>query len=227
MQQIVHTLRQIARHEVGQHWHAGLAVVKTLHAADASNHLYACTVQLRETGLVLPKVPIATGVTGMASLPRENDLVIVLFIGGDAHAPVVIGRLYNEIVAPPDNAPGDWVTVLPGDEADTDKRLELRVKTPGDGTRAIHLQLGGSVEIAVNIDDAGIELKAQDTTFKLTQSSSSDGKAELKVGDSSVTIEQGGDVKIEAAGTLTLKANKIELSGDLSVKVAGQTIDLN
>lgn len=201
--------------------------MKTLHAADASNHLYACTVQLRETGLVLPKVPIATGVTGMASLPRENDLVIVLFIGGDAHAPVVIGRLYNEIVAPPDNAPGEWVTVLPGDEADTDKRLELRVKTPGDGTRAIHLQLGGSVEIAVNIDDAGIELKAQDTTFKLTQSSSSDGKAELKVGDSSVTIEQGGDVKIEAAGTLTLKANKIELSGDLSVKVAGQTIDLN
>lgn len=100
------------------------------------------------------------------------------------------------------------MTVLPGDEADTDKRLELRVKTPGDGTRAIHLQLGGSVEIAVNIDDAGIELKAQDTTFKLTQSSSSDGKAELKVGDSSVTIEQGGDVKIEAAGIIDIESEQ-------------------
>lgn len=227
MQQIVHTLRQIARHEVEQHWHAGLAVVKTLHTSDTSNHLYACTVQLRETGLVLPKVPIATGLIGVAALPRENDLVIVVFIGGDVHAPVVIGRLYNESVTPPDNSPGEWVTVLPGDESDKEKRLELRVKTPGDGSRSIHLQLGGSVEIAVNIDDGGIELKAQDTTLKLTQSSSSDGKAELKVGDSSVTIEQGGDVKIEAAGTLTIKANKIEISGDMSVKVAGQTIDLN
>lgn len=227
MQQIVHTMRQIARHEVEQHWQASLAVVTTLHAADASNHLYACTVQLRESGLVLPKVPIATGLTGMAALPRENDLVIVLFIGGDAHAPVVIGRLYNEAVAPPENAPGDWVTVLPGDEGDAEKRLELRVKTPGDGSRDIQLKLGGSVEIALTINDGGIELKAQDTTLKLTQSSSSDGKAELKVGDSSVTIEQGGDVKVEAAGTLTLKANKIEISGDVSVKVAGQTIDLN
>ncbi|MDB6062019.1 MAG: hypothetical protein JWM78_2122 [Verrucomicrobiaceae bacterium] len=227
MQQIVQTIRQIARHEVEQHWHPCLAVVKTLHTTDDSNQLYACTVQLRETGLVLPKVPIATSVTGAAALPRENDLVIVLFLGGDAHAPVVIGRLYNEIVAPPNNKPGEWVTVLPGDETGIDKRVELRVNTPGDGSRDIQLKLGGDVEIAININDGGIELKAQDTTFKLTQSSSSDGKAELKVGDSSVIVEQGGDIKIEASGTLTLKANKIEISGDTSVKVAGQTIDLN
>jgi uncharacterized protein involved in type VI secretion and phage assembly len=227
MQRIVHTLRQIARHEMQQHWHASLAIVKSVHGADASNQYYACTVQLRETGLVLPKVPIATSVTGVAALPRENDLVVVQFIGGDLHAPVVIGRLYNEIVAPPQNAPGEYVTVLPGDESSTDKRLELRINTPGDGTRAIKLLLDGSVAIALNIDNGGIELKAQDTVLKLTQSSSSDGKAELKVGDSSVTIEQGGDITIEATGTLKLKANKIEIAGDASVKVTGQSIDLN
>lgn len=227
MQQIVHTIRQIARHELEQHWHASLAVVKTLYPCDASNHLYACTVQLRESGLVLPKVPIATGLTGMVTLPRENDLVIVLFIGGDAHSPVVIGRLYNDTVAPPENQPGDWVTVLPGDEDSEDKRLELRVRTPGDGSRDIQLKLGGSVEISISVTDGGIALKAQDTTLKLSQSSSSDGQAELKVGDSSVVINQGGDIQVEATGTLTLKANKIEISGDLSVKVAGQTIELN
>lgn len=227
MQRIVHTMRQIARHEVQQHWYPSLAVVKALHGADASDHFYACTVQLRETGLVLPKVPIAAPVTGVAALPRENDLVIVLFVGGDLHAPVIVGRLYNEIVTPPENAPGEWVTILPGDESGTDKRLELRVNTPGDGSRDIQLKLDGSVAIAVNINDGGIELKAQDTVLKLSQSSSSDGKAELTVGDSSVTIEQGGNVTVEAKGTLTLKANKIEISGDTSVKVAGQTIDLN
>jgi hypothetical protein len=46
------------------------------------------------------------------------------------------------------------------------------------------------------------------------------------VGDSTVTMEQGGDVKIVAKGTLSLKASKIELNGD-TVKVAGQTVELN
>lgn len=227
MQQIVHTMRQIARHEVAQHWHAALAVVKTLHATDAANQLYACTVQLRETGLVLPKVPIATQGIGIASLPREGDLVVVAFIGGDLHAPCVIGRLYNESVKPPENAPGEWVTVLPGNESDATKRLELRVKTPGDGSRAVHMQLSGSVAIEIIVDDGSIQLNAQNATFKLTQSSASDAKAELKVGDSKITMEQGGDVSIEASGTLKLKAAKIEISGDATVKVSGQTIDLN
>jgi uncharacterized protein involved in type VI secretion and phage assembly len=227
MQRIVHTLRQIARHEVQQQWQPSFAVVKSVHGADASNKYYACTVQLRETGLVLPKVPIATSVTGLAALPRENDLVVVQFIGGDLHAPVVVGRLYNEIVAPPDNAPGEFVAVLPGDEDSTDKRLELRINTPGDGTRDIKLLLDGSVAVALNIDNGGIELKAQDTSLKLTQSSSSDGVAELKVGDSSIKVEQSGDITIEATGTLKLKANQIEIAGDSSVKVSGQSIDLN
>jgi uncharacterized protein involved in type VI secretion and phage assembly len=226
MQRIVQTIRQIARHEVGQSWNASLAVVKALHGANGESH-YACTVELRETGLVLPRVPVATGLIGVAALPREKDLVIVVFAGGDLHAPVVVGRLYSEDVAPPQNTPGEFVAVLPGDETSEDKRLELRIKTPGDGTRDIQLKLAGSVEVGVTIDDKGLEFKVQDTVLKLSQSSSSDGKAELQVGDSRVVVEQGGNLTIEASGTLKLKAAKIEISGDATVKVAGQTIDLN
>jgi hypothetical protein len=227
MQRIVRTLRQIARHEVQQHWHPALAVVKSVHGNDGSSPLYACTVVLRETGLVLPKVPLAVGVTGAAALPRENDLVVVVFIGGDLHAPVVVGRLYNEQVAPPQNGPGEWVAVLPGDETRKDRRLEFRVNTPGDGSRDMQLTLDGSVRIMLHVFDGGIELKAQDTSLKLTQSSSSDGKAELKVGDSKVAIEQNGNVSVEASGTLTLTASRVEITGDATVKVAGQVIKLN
>jgi phage baseplate assembly protein gpV len=163
----------------------------------------------------------------MASLPRENDLVVVLFPGGDLHAAVVVGRLYNEEVAPPQLVQGEFVTVLPGDEDSADKRLELRVKTPGDGTRTLTLTLDGTVKVQLGITDDGITLQAQDTQLTLQQTGSSDGKAELKVGDSTVTMEQGGDVKIVAKGTLSLKASKIELNGDTSVKVAGQTVELN
>jgi len=188
---------------------------------------YNCSVRLRESGLVLPEVPIATGVMGLAGLPSENDLVLVAFAQGDLHAPIVIGRLYNENIAPPNNDSGEFVASLPGGETDTDKLLELRVKTPGGGTRSLHLTLDGNVKVEVVIDDSGIELTAQDTSLKLTQSSSSDGKAELKVGNSTITVEQGGNITVEAEGTLKLKANQIEISGDTTVKIAGQTVNLN
>lgn len=226
MHRVVHTMRQVARHEIEQHWGASLGVVTSLHGANGEKR-YACTVQLRESGLVLPKVPIATGLIGTAALPREQDLVVVLFVGGDSHAPVVVGRLYNEVVEPPANEPGELVAVLPGDETAPDQRLELRVKTPGDGTRSLHLTLDGSVKVELVVDDGGLRLQAQDTRLSLTQSSASDGKAELQVGGSKVVVEQGGDVTIEAAGTLKLKASTIEISGDASVKIVGQTIDLN
>ena len=225
-QQAVNTIRRIARHEVEQRNAVALGVVQSLHGSN-DEPSYACTVALRDSGIVLPKVPIATGLIGTAALPREKDLVVVAFAGGDLHAPVVLGRLYSEQVAPPDNGPGEFVLSLPGDETQTDRTLAMRVATPGDGTRSLKITLDGAVKIEIEINDQGVSVQAQDAALKLTQTSGSDGKAELKVGDSKITIEQSGNVTIEASGTLTLKGSKVEVSGDTNVKIAGTTVDLN
>lgn len=227
MHRAVQTIRQIARHEVEQRWSSALGVVKSVHGNDGSEERYACTVVLRDTGIVLPKVPIATGMIGSASLPREKDLVMIVFAGGDLHDPVVMGRLYSDDVAPPKNGPGEMVTCLPGDETDATKRLELRVVTPGDGTRGVTLTLDGAVKVSIEIKDDGVNVVTGDCSIKLTQTSSSDGQAEIRVGDSKITMAQSGDVGVEASGTLTLKGSKVEIDGDTSVKVAGSTIDLN
>jgi uncharacterized protein involved in type VI secretion and phage assembly len=184
-------------------------------------------VELRDTKIVLPKVPIATGMIGTAALPREKDLVVVVFAGGDLHEPVVVGRLYSDDVDPPENAAGELVAVLPGDEASSDKRVELKVATPGDGTRDITLTLDGPVKVFLEITDDGVTIQTGDASIKLSQSSASDGQAEVKVGDSKITLTQTGDVTIEASGTLKLQGTKVEINGDASVKVAGTTIDLN
>lgn len=226
MQRMVETIRTIARDAAAQQWSSALGVVTSLHGGNGES-AYACTLKLRETGIVLPRVPIATGLIGVAALPRENDLVLVVFAGGDPHAPFVVGRIYDEEVAPPENGPGQLVASLPGDETDASKALRLTVEAPGDGTRSLRLLLDGSVQVELLVDDGGVCVRAQDAEFRLSQSGASDGKAELKVGGSSIVVEQGGDVTVEAEGTLTLKAPKVEISGDASVKVAGQTIDLN
>lgn len=223
MHRMVQTIQQIARHEVAQQAAPCLAVVREVHTTGPD---YACTVQLRDSGVVLPKVPIAVQFIGFASIPRERDLVLVAFAGGDLHAPVVIGRLYNEEVGPPQNAPGELVSILPGDETAETKRIELRVATGGN--RSLKLNLAGdSVSIELAVDDDGIHFKTQDVTLDLTQSSASDGKAELKVGDAKVTLEQAGDVSVETKGKLSLKAADIEIKADASVKISGTTVDLN
>ena len=222
-QQLVQTVRGIARDEARQRWTTAAAVVRSVHGGGE----HACTVQLRESGLVLPRVPIAVGLLGVVALPNEGDLVVVAFAGGDVHGGVVIGRLYDENVAPPDHGPGQLVLNLPAGETADDSRLLLTVAVPGDGTRSATLTLGGSVTVSVAIDDGGVVVTAGEATLSLTQSSSSDGTAELKVGGSSVLIEQGGDVTVKATGTLTLQATNVEISGDATVKVAGQTIALN
>ncbi len=222
----VQAIRQIARHEVEQHVGAALGVVQSVQGSNGEK-AYSCSVQLRDSGLVLPKVPIATGMIGAAGLPREKDLVVVVFMGGDLHAPVVVGRLYSEKVAPPKNGPGELVLNLPGDETDAQKALVLRIETPGDGTRSLKLTLDGQVKVEMEINDQGVNIKAQDASLKLSQTSASDGVAEMKVGGSKITIEQSGDVTIEASGKLLLKGSKVEVSGDASVKIAGTTVDLN
>jgi uncharacterized protein involved in type VI secretion and phage assembly len=226
MHRLVNTIGQIARHEASQHCFVSLGVVKSVYGANGEKH-YACSVELRDTGIVLPKVPIATGLIGTVALPREKDLVVIVFAGGDLHNPVVMGRLYSEDVDPPQHGPGEFAALLPGDEASADKRLELRVKTPGDGTRAINLVLDGSVKVELNIDDEGVRISTGDVQFNLKQTSASDGQAELKIGDSKILVEQSGNLTIEASGTLTLKGAKVEISGDSSVKIAGTEVDLN
>ena len=222
---IVGTMRAVARDEAASRWHPALGVVTSTHGGTTS---HACTVKLRETDLVLPKVPIASGLLGTAALPAEGDLVVVAFAGGDLHAPVVLGRLYDDEIAPPDHDPGELIVSLPGGETDETKALKVALRTPGDGTRRLEVTLSGSsVTISIAVSDDTILLQAQDAKLELTQSGSSDGRATLSVGDSSVTVEQGGDITITATGALKLKGSTVEIDGETTVKVAGQTIDLN
>jgi uncharacterized protein involved in type VI secretion and phage assembly len=219
-------MRAIARDELEQQWNVALGLVTSVHGANGQAQ-HACTVQLREPALVLPKVPIAVGLLGFAALPAEGDLVVVAFAGGDLHAPVVVGRVYDEALAPPKHEPGELVLSLPGGEADDKKALVLRITTPGDGKRTLTLTLAGEQTMELTIDDHTIQLKAEKASLKLSQSGGSDGKVELEAGDAKLVLDQGGDATLETTGKLTLKGKDVEIAGDASIKIAGQKVDLN
>lgn len=225
-QEIVQTMQRIARHEAGKVWAPALATVTSVHPGNGKPD-YACTVRLRESGMVLPRVPIATGVVGVVALPSIDDLVVVLFIGGDLHAPVVVGRLYHRDLVPPEHGAGEVAGWLPGAGPAEDETIRFTVRTPDAGPRAIEVSIAGEVDVKIIVNEERIELQAGKTALTLLQTSGSDGRAELKVGDASVLIEQSGDVSIVATGALDLKAKEVRISGEASVKVTGQIIDLN
>jgi len=201
------TIRRIVQEEMGQIRTAELAVVEEQHADE-----FAATVKLRDSGIVLRKVPVATQRIGAASIPAVGDLVLVQFVGGDVNAPIITGRLYNDEDRPPANDDGQAILHLPLDAGDDDAvHWELH---SGD-KREIVLKLGGGLELNLRDDDPVVELSVDG------------GKATLKIErDGAVTLESQGNLKVKGADvSLEGDSIKVEASGELNLK--GAKVNLN
>jgi phage baseplate assembly protein gpV len=217
---IVNTVRAVARDEVDRRPYIAIAEVTSIHGGTDA---HACSVKLRETGVVLPKVPIAVGVLGYAALPSPGDLAVVAFAGGDLHAPVAVGFLYDDKTSPPEHGEREAILSYPGGESDTTKVVQLALKAPDADTRSLVVTIDGSPKVEASILHDSIVLAAGDAKLTLDGG----GKGTFEVGDAKIELKKDGNITIEAGQKLTLKATQIEITGDATVKVAGQTIDLN
>ncbi len=207
-------IRRIVRQEMLALHLAELGVVQEAHPhadkGDDNNH--ACTVRLRDTGLVLPRVPVAVGRKGLASIPDVGDLVLVQFIGGDVNAPVITGSLYNDEDRPPVNDTGQVSLTLPIDAEEGDG---VHAVISSASERSATLTLGASLKIELKDDDPVVKIDVGDGSATLTIAS--DGTLTIKSGKA-IALE-GGEVSIkgstitaEAQGEMTLKGSVINLN---------------
>ena len=227
MSRLVDIVGAIARHEAGRFPACELAVVTSnFDDADGADS-HTVSIELTDSGLALPRVPVASGVTGAAALPRQGDLVLVVFPRGDLSSAVVLGPVYSDARRPPKHSRDEVALVWPGDADDPDKdAVEMRVSADGSA-RAVTVSLGGDKDARVAIEDGAITLAAGGVSLKLGHSSASDGTVEVAAGGSVVSIKQDGDVAIEAQGKLTIKAMSVEIEGQTEVKVNGQLVKIN
>lgn len=180
------------------------------HADDGDFDNYECNVEIAGLDGELRRVPVATPHIGTACIPNVGDLVLVAFVRGDVHQPVIIGRLYNDEDRPPVNKPNEFIHRLPLHAEDSEAiKIELR-KQDGDPPREILIELADKIK--VRIVDSEIAAQAGETKLTLSQPGSSDGLITVEAGKSKLTINQDGDVLVESQGALSLKA-----SGDLSL----------
>src|SRR5712691_5092594 len=76
METIVSTIQEIVRHELRQVRIAELGLVEDVfpHSGNGDSDNYGCDVRLKNSGLLLKRVPIAIGHIGTAAIPNKGDL---------------------------------------------------------------------------------------------------------------------------------------------------------
>jgi phage baseplate assembly protein gpV len=223
------TIQAIARHEAERRpaCELGVVVGRFDNADGSAEKAHTVNVRLRESGVVVPNLPVAAAVGGAAGLPRPDDLVLVLFPAGDLTAGIVVGTVYGNERRPPQFGPDDLVLVWPGEAEDPDAdAVRIRVGKD-DAGRHVEVSLLGDKQAELTIGDGAITLKTAEASVSLQHGSSSDAKVTLKAGDASFELQQGGDVVLKTSGSLTLDADSIEIKGRSSIKVNGQTVEIN
>jgi uncharacterized protein involved in type VI secretion and phage assembly len=211
------SISRIARHEALARPVACAGVVTSLFPNEGQPD-HAVSVKLRETGLVLPRVPIAVGAMGFAAMPAAGDLVVVAFLDADYNSPVVVGHLYHPDQEPPKHRAQQMVVRLPSGASEPDLNLEVE-----SDPVAIIITLPGDVKIEIKGET--ISLEAGETGMKIE--SSGGGRLTAKAGGTSVTLKKDGDVTVSSQGKVKIEGTEVEIAGQGKVKITGGLVEIN
>ncbi|MBU1054937.1 MAG: hypothetical protein KKC46_14080 [Proteobacteria bacterium] len=212
------SISRIARHEAKSQAIAGIGIVVESFPAGDEEPDYAVSVKMRDTGLVLPRVPIATGAMGFAAMPAADDVVVVVFMDGDYHAPVVIGQLYTPSKEPPEHNDDNIVLRLPAGSDEPKLNIEITRAKPS-------CTLTLSEDVSLEILKDSVAVKVGDINLTLTTAGG--GRAEIGAGGSTIVMKKDGNITVTAKTKLVLEAQEIEINGQSQVKISGAKVDIN
>lgn len=209
---LVELIRAIVRAEQQRLHVAELAVVtKTLpHASGSDKHNYACDVKLRDSGLELRAVPVATQRIGQVAMPNVDDLVLLNFVGGDVHNAVIVARLYNDVDRPPEAKDQEWAYVSVDDAK--------------SGVRRAHFEFPNGNQATLDDDQLVISMGGAQVTIKHDGNVEITSPASIKLAcDGDFSVAAQGDVKVEAQGSVSLKGTTGATLEGLTALVKAQT----
>lgn len=229
MTSIVETIQKIVRSELRAISIAELGIVDAVsaHKDESDNDNYGCDVRLKNTGLLLKRVPITTSHVGSAAIPNVGDLVLLTFAKGDMNQPIVVGRLYTDDDRPPVNTGSELIMHLPL-HAEDDKAIKTAIRNIAENDPPREMLAEMPPKISVRITDGTVHATAGKSEMKLDQPDDGGGTVTVLAGGTKITMNQDGDVVVEAVGDLTLRANgamELQAGTNLTMK-AGTNAEL-
>jgi uncharacterized protein involved in type VI secretion and phage assembly len=135
--------------------------------------------------------------------------------------PIVIGRLYNEKDRPPVNDTDEVIFRLPLAASD-DGTIKAAIRNHPSNSPPRELLFEMPPKITVQVTDDMVLATAGKTEMRLDQPDGSGGTVTVLAGRTKITMNQDGDVTVEAAGAMTLKAARDLTLEGLNVTVKGQ-----
>lgn len=223
MNDMVSTLQSIIRRELETLRIAELGVVTAVqpHADDGDSDNYSCDVRLKNSGLELARVPVATGHIGTVAIPNVGDLVLLAFDRGDINQPIITGRLYNDEDRPPINTSDEVIFRLPLAAAENETiKAAIRNHQSDNPPRELIIEM--EPKITIRVTDGTVRATAGPSELFIDQTGSSGGTVTVVTGGTKITLNQDGDATVEAVGALTMKARRDVTIEGLNVKIKGE-----
>jgi uncharacterized protein involved in type VI secretion and phage assembly len=160
---------------------------------------------------------------GWYTQPDIDDVVVVMFIGGDFSQPVVLGGVYSKTDGPPEPNE-DGKNNFRGYRSRTGHRLILDDTAKG---KVVFADKTGKNMIGVGQFDSEGAGPNKVGTYKPPMSgangvgiSSMEGKVEVSCGSGTLSVKADGDIKISSKTTIDIKADgglTFEASGSIAV----------
>jgi hypothetical protein len=225
---IVEVIRNIAQMEIKKVHTTELGIVTSVfpHASDTDKDNYECNIRLKDKGVELRKVPVATQQIGFVNILHTGDLVLVSFIGGNINSPIIVGRLYNEKDRPPTSKQEEIVYKPPYTKDTSLRRLNI-VLPEGTVNVEFHDDMISVIvgKSSITATDMGeIQIKSEGVQQKISIIADGDVSIEAQ----NISIKSRMETTIESGTGMAIKSDalaNIESTGPMTLK--GAIININ
>ena len=190
-------------------------------------------MKLRDSGLELKRVPVATQRIGLAAIPNVDDLVLVAFVGGDLQRPVIVGRLYNDVdrrAGGQGRANASMCRPTTRSRACAARYFELPERQQATldddkfvldmGATKLTIKNGGDIELAsaadVNDQGGGRHRRSRPAASSSSRRSSSPSATSAKLQGLSVSVKAQTSAQVEGQAQRHGQGTVVTLAGNAS-----------
>ncbi len=184
MTRLIELIRTIVQGELASRRPPALAVVTAIHhhTEEDDERNVEVDVRLKHEAVELSRVPVMVPHAGFAMSPGVGDLVVVVFINGCVHEPIILGCLHHADRRAPLHWGGDIVIehrsddnvghlrFTPGGDIVLQQGVGTTTESGADDASAIKAGLRLATDGKVKITGSEVVITNQDATVTITGS---------------------------------------------------------
>ena len=185
--------------------------------------------QVEETDWCYVMAPLGGKECGQFFFPSVNDLVVLAYLGGDPHRPLVLGAIWNTEVKPP-------YTIQNG------KVYDFSIRTPGGSElhfydepkkQKVTLTLPSGTTLIVDDENQAAALRDKEGNNALTMDLKGGNitlqaktSLTLSAGDTAITLKAAGSMTAKAAKEISVETATLSEKGSAQVSVQGAQVEV-